>query len=304
MRHDKRFWSKSVSALRWGLGISVATLVLTIAPASLPDPASAYFQETNVTHSGLVGSKTLALTFDDGPTNQTEEILDILKRSGIKATFFVLGEHVGAHKALMQRMRDEGHLIANHTTSHPRLGRRYVRNPDLLIKEIGGTHQAIAPFLRPDQGLYFRAPYGFWREQHAEVLNNDPILKHYVGPIYWDIGGQTTIDDEGNATTSADWDCWRREWTADECAMGYMREIRRKQGGVVLFHDVRMRTVTMVAQMIPALQRDGYSFVTLDQVPAYNQYKTPPDAAPGTPVASLDAGASFRLASLVRWLQD
>lgn len=253
-------------------------------PAAL-GPAHAYFQEKTIHQSGLQGTKKLALTFDDGPTNQTDDVLDTLKKNGVKATFFVLGRNVDYHPAAMARMSAEGHLIANHTTTHSRLGRRYVRSPELLLKEIGGAHDEIAPFLKTQQGLYFRAPYGFWKSEHAAVLNADPILKYYVGPIYWDIGGYTAIDDEGNASSSADWDCWRREWTADECATGYMREIRRKQGGVVLFHDVRMRTATMVQQMLPALIREGYSFITLDQIPAYDKFKTPPDKPIGKPVS-------------------
>lgn len=305
MPSNAKLGARVLSALRWGLALSVATAVLTIAPASLPEPASAYFQEGSVHYSGLQGTRKLALTFDDGPTQQTDDVLDVLKENGVKATFFVLGQHVNGHTALMARMRDEGHIIANHSVTHARLGRRYVRNPEALIEEIGGAHAKMAPFLRSSQGLYFRAPYGLWRRQHADVLNADPVLKHYVGPIYWDVGGQTSIDEEGNASSSADWDCWRREWTADECAMGYMREIRRKRGGVVLFHDVRMRTATMVRQMIPALIRDGYTFVTLDQIPAYDQLKTPPDQPSSTPVTSLEPrNQTFRMAGLFRWAQD
>lgn len=274
--------SRALRAAGARLALAAATMLgLSLGAA----PASAYFQEKSIHHSGLQGTKKLALTFDDGPTNQTDDVLNALKKNGVKATFFVLGRNVDYHPALMARMTAEGHIVANHTVTHARLGRRYVRNPDLLLKEIGGAHQEIAPFLRTDQGLYFRAPYGFWKSEHAQALNADPILKHYVGPIYWDIGGYTAIDDAGNASSSADWDCWRREWTADECAMGYMREIRRKKGGVVLFHDVRQRTATMVEQMLPALIRDGYTFITLDQIPAYEQYKTPPDKPSGKPVS-------------------
>jgi peptidoglycan-N-acetylglucosamine deacetylase len=267
-----------------GWRIALAAAVVMSLPLCAPQ-ASAYFQEKSIHDSGLKGTKRLALTFDDGPTNQTDDVLDTLKKNGIKATFFVLGRNVDYHPGVMARMNAEGHLIANHTVTHARLGGRFVRKPELLLKEIGGAHDEIAPFLQTQQGLYFRAPYGFWKSQHAGVLNADPILKHYVGPIYWDIGGFTSIDEEGNASSSADWDCWRREWTADECATGYMREIRRKKGGVVLFHDVRMRTATMVNQMLPALIREGFTFITLDQIPAYEQYKTPPEKPSGKPVS-------------------
>ncbi|HAH11659.1 MAG TPA: hypothetical protein DCL54_05440 [Alphaproteobacteria bacterium] len=275
------------TALRWAGALALSTAIVMFAPASFPDPASAQFQEANIHHSGLLGTKTLALTFDDGPSRFTGELLDILKAHNIKATFFVLGRQAERFPTLLARMRDEGHVIANHSTTHARLGRKYSRNADMLLAEVGDTHEVIAPFLRPGQGLYFRAPYGFWRVSHAETLNADPVLRHYVGPVFWDIGGHTSIDGEGKASASADWDCWRREWTAEECEVGYMREIARKKGGVALFHDVRERTIKMVETMIPVLVADGYRFVTLDQVPAYDQYKTPQDL-PSVPVASLE----------------
>ena len=86
------------------------------------------------------------------------------------------------------------------------------------------TNAAIAPYVRPGQGLYFRAPYGVWRKVHADFLNQDPELKHYVGPVYWDIGGDISYDDDGGLRAAADWDCWSQDLTADQCAQGYMRE--------------------------------------------------------------------------------
>ena len=255
-------------------------------PASQIDPANAYFQETNIYRSGLQGTKTLALTFDDGPSAFSNELLDALAQNNVKATFFVVGSRVRYHPEVMERMAREGHVIANHSFTHARLGRRYAATPELLITEIGNTQAAIQPYLRPGQGLYFRAPYGVWRRVHADYLNQDPVLKYYVGPVYWDVGGDISYDDEGRLRSAADWDCWSQNLTAEQCGQGYLREIHRKNGGIVLMHDIRERSIWMVKAILPQLVAEGYKFVTLDQVPEFNQYKTP--VPQDVPVASSD----------------
>ncbi len=272
-----------LSLVAAGIATAALALLFMTLPASQIDPANAYFQQTNIYRSGLQGTKTLALTFDDGPSAFTNELLDTLARNNVKATFFVVGSRVRHHPAIMDRMMREGHVIANHSFTHARLGRRYAATPELLITEIGNTNAAIAPYVRPGQGLYFRAPYGVWRKVHADFLNQDPELKHYVGPVYWDIGGDISYDDDGGLRAAADWDCWSQDLTADQCAQGYMREIHRKKGGVVLMHDIRQRSLWMVNAMLPTLVAEGYRFVTLDQVPEFDQYKTP--IQPDVPVA-------------------
>ncbi|MDE3117121.1 MAG: hypothetical protein KGL26_16085, partial [Pseudomonadota bacterium] len=77
-------------------------------------------------------------------------------------------------------------------------------------------------------------------------------------------------------------------WPAEVCAKGYLREIRRKDGGVVLMHCIHMQSGALVADVVPELIAEGYRFVRLDQVPAYDKYKTPPEKAPLVAVA--DAG--------------
>ena len=271
--------------------VTVATAVLSMfflmLPTSKIENANAYFQQTNIRSSGLVGTKTLALTFDDGPSAYTPELLEILAQNKVRATFFVVGTRARHHSDVLARMASDGHVIANHSFSHAQLGRRYAANPELLIKQIAGTNDAIAPFLKQGQGYYFRAPYGVWRSVHAQVLNDDPLLRNYVGPVYWDVGGQISLDDEGNVRAAADWDCWSRDWSAERCGRGYLREISRKKGGIVLMHDIRERSVWMVKSMLPTLIAEGYTFVTLDEVKALDQFKTP--SGEDVPVA--DAGS-------------
>jgi peptidoglycan/xylan/chitin deacetylase (PgdA/CDA1 family) len=263
----------------------IAAAFFAILPGGPIEPANAYFQKSSIYSSGLIGTHTLALTFDDGPSAFTGQILDELARHNVKATFFVLGSRARQHPELLDRMAREGHVIANHSLSHPKMGRRFALHPEYLIDQIGGTHEVIARHARPDQGFYFRAPYGIWRKVHAGYLNEDPVLRHYVGPIYWEVGGGIEYDGAGEVRSAADWDCWARDWSTEQCYAGYMREISRKNGGIVLMHDIRERSAWLVEAMVPQLIAEGYGFVTLDEVRGLDRYRTPP--ASETPVASL-----------------
>jgi len=237
----------------------------------------AYFQKASIFHSGLRDAHTIALTFDDGPNAYTARVLDVLKANNVKATFFIVGKMAQTHPALLARIAAEGHLLANHSASHPELTGHFDNDPETLIYQLREVHDQIAPLMKQTDVLYFRAPYGYWRSAHAAILNADPVLRNYVGPIYWDIGGDISMHD-GYIMSSADWDCWRHKWSAQVCAKGYLREIRRVNGGVVLMHCIHAQSGDLVASIVPAMVEEGYTFVRLDQNPEYKQYETPPTA--------------------------
>ena len=250
----------------------------------------AYFQTKNIFHSGLRGTHTIALTFDDGPNANTSAVLDALKAQNVKATFFIVGRMARRYPQILARIAAEGHLLANHSATHALLGKRYVRDPAKLIAQIRDVDNYIRPLMPANAKFYFRAPYGSWRKQHAAVLNADPVLKQYVGPMYWDIGGDISMSADGYILSAADWDCWHRHWDANTCAKGYMREIRRKNGGVVLMHCIHHQSPELVATVVAALVEEGYKFVRLDQVPDYKQYETP--LAPPIAIASTGGAAA------------
>ena len=208
--------------------------------AAPPHPAKtelALFQPRTIFHSGLIRAHTIALTFDDGPNAHTAEVLDALKQLGVKATFFIVGNQAHRHPQLLARIAAEGHLLANHSADHVLLGARYDASPEKLLNELRDVDQQIEPLMKRGDKLYFRAPYGSWKSQHADILNADPRLRNYVGPIFWDIGGDISMSRDGYVMSAADWNCWRIGWKAQTCAKGTAaEEIRRKDGGVVLMH--------------------------------------------------------------------
>lgn len=283
------------AAVAIGLGCAVAN-----AGASHDDTRVALFQSRTIFHSGLRDTHTIALTFDDGPNAHTNEVLDALRASNVKATFFIVGKMAHAHPDVLARIAAEGHLLANHSATHAMLNSRFDANPEQLLYQLRDVNDQIAPLMRPGDRLYFRAPYGSWRPAHAAILNDDPALRKYVGPVYWDIGGDIVKNDDGYIMSSADWDCWHHKWNAETCAKGYLREIRRKNGGVVLMHCIHSQSAALVADVVPALVEEGYNFVRVDQIPDYRQYDTPPDSAPVVasaalaPVVAISAAAGFK----------
>jgi len=259
------------------LGAAALMVLLVVGAAAAGDSKIAYFQPKTIFHSGLKNTHTVALTFDDGPNAHTGEVLDSLKALGVKGTFFIVGRMAKTHPDVLMRIAAEGHLLANHSATHVMLGSQYDEHPDELLDQIREVDDVIAPLMPAGTKFYFRAPYGTWRTAHADLLNADPVLKKYVGPIYWDEGGQISMSDDGYVLSAADWECWHRGWDADTCAKGYLREIRRKNGGVVLLHCIHKQSAALAAAIIAPLIDEGYSFVRVDQIEDYQQYETPPE---------------------------
>lgn len=222
-----------------------------------------------IERSSLVGKKVLALTFDDGPNRtSTRDILETLKEYNVPATFFVLGSLAERNSDVMKEIYDDGHLLANHTYSHPALGKiSFWSRKRTAKKEILKAHEILSPYYRSTDGLYFRAPENSWHKSLASYLNKQDELSKYVGPVMWDIGGSMNV--KGNQITqAADWACWVSPYklSPSECAQGYLNEIKRKKGGIVLLHDIHVSTAKMLKILLPKLKEMGYSFVTLNEV--------------------------------------
>lgn len=225
------------------------------------------------------GYKEVVLTIDDGPTaGVTDKVLDILDRHDVQATFFVVGKRAKKHPELLARMAREGHIVANHTMTHPHIGnlakdvnfftRRLKRSAKRKIRqEILGTHQLIRPYLGNTTRYYFRAPGASWNSKATDLLNKTNIGLNYKGPILWDIGGTLDKKASGFVRRAADWGCWSRGWSVQECLQGYMNETKEKKGGVVLFHDLSSKSAQLIEGFIKELKARGdYRFVSMDDV--------------------------------------
>jgi len=194
--------------------------------------------------SWVVGNSrpSVALTFDDGPDPvTTPRVLDILREKHVRATFFVVGKRAEQHPELVRRTLAEGHLVENHTWSHPpvfcfltpgRL-RAEIEKCTEILQRIGGR--------RP---RYFRSPVGL---RHALLR---PYLRRAgLEYISWRIRTRDTLNVESG-----------------ELAGRILNKIM--PGDIVLLHDHRVGGVDVLLGVLPraivALRARGFHFVRVD----------------------------------------
>ena len=126
-------------------------------------------------------SRAIALTFDDGPGEQTSLVLDILRKAGVRATFFLCGANVDRFPDIARRIAEEGHEIGNHTYSHPRL---LGRTPGKIALEIDRAQKVIAHRTgRPSR--LFRPPYGLRWFGLFTILQRDGLTN-----VMWSVNGK------------------------------------------------------------------------------------------------------------------
>ena len=188
----------------------------------------AYFEKKN--------RKVVALTFDDGPNPATtNQALDTLSKYGIKATFFVLGKNISGNEEILKRMKADGHVIGNHSWSHPVLSKLSL---DEAKKQITDTEDALTKVLGSSSKL-MRPPYGAITDDIRKSLD--------LSFIMWDVD-------------SLDWK------SKNETAI--LTEVQRqvKNGSIILMHDIHVETVHALPKVIDYLKEQGYEFVTVPEM--------------------------------------
>ncbi|MBL7253502.1 polysaccharide deacetylase family protein [Paractinoplanes lichenicola] len=183
------------------------------------------------------GAKVVALTLDDGPhPAYTPQVLKLLRKHHVKATFFVIGQQAAAHPDLVRAIAADGHTIGTHTWSHVDLKKQ---SAGRVKTEVGRTVDTVAATTGRIPGL-FRAPYGSW----------SPTVFQVCATL-----GQTSIA----------WDVDPRDW--DNPGAGRIRSKILDQVGnrsIVLTHDGggdRSQTVQALRGVVPVLLDSGYRFV-------------------------------------------
>lgn len=176
----------------------------------------------------------MALTFDDGPGARTHELLDVLEKYDAHATFFIQGIHVSQYASDIQRMKDIGCEIGNHSYDHPQLtgqsdgGAAQIAKTNELLKQACGQSATV---LRP--------PYGSVNDQ-VKASVGMPMILWNIDTLDWKTKDtQSTIDCVLN--------------TADD-------------GDIVLMHDIYSATVDAALQLIPKLIENGYQLVTVTEM--------------------------------------
>lgn len=204
-------------------------------------------------HQGAGKRRSVALTFDDGPSPQTADLLEYLRAEGIKATFFQCGLNVLRQPALAKRVAAEGHEVGNHTFSHARLCPQISRAPNIrsprnIYRELADTQEILGKTSGKTPTL-FRPPYGLrWfgvggAQRRLGLLN-----------VLWTV-------------IAHDW-----EWPAERIAQHVLPHVT--PGGILCFHDGRdteakvdlSEMLAALKLVIPVLKQQGYAFETVTEL--------------------------------------
>ena len=188
--------------------------------------------------------RIVALTFDDGPNPPyTDQLLDVLAKHGVKATFFMIGNRIEKHPETVNRVIAERHQIGNHSYSHPLLG---FLPPTYVQRQIERTDNLIQQFKVLDE-VVFRAP----------------VLTRFL-PVAWVLAKTDRAHISCNV--------WSWDWTTqnpDKITETVLR--KTKPGSIIVLHDGkaenaradRSGTIEATDRIITALKQDGYRFSTV-----------------------------------------
>jgi peptidoglycan/xylan/chitin deacetylase (PgdA/CDA1 family) len=194
-------------------------------------------------HAVPVGQPLVALTYDDGPSDaNTDDLLEILRAAGARATFFVVGARLEQHQELGRRIAAGGHEVANHSYSH-----RNLRELDgkQVEQEIALGVSAIAGVVDPP--TLYRPPFGKQPADETRICNELGLRS-----VLWSIDSGDTMP-----------------FSTDRIVREVVRRVR--PGDIVLMHDGgdrRQRTLDATQRILQQLDGLGYAFVTVSELVA------------------------------------
>ncbi|MFR7758818.1 MAG: polysaccharide deacetylase family protein, partial [Christensenellales bacterium] len=182
-------------------------------------------------------TKLIALTFDDGPSAaNTGRLLDGLKARGAHVSFFMTGQNAKRNPSLVKRAYEEGHQICSHTYDHALLTK--LSNSEIR-SQLDKTNKILDDAIGYDLAYSLRPPYGGY---------NDRVLSTANTPCYY-------------------WSVDTRDWESRNANAAYNMFMKyAKDGSIVLMHDLYGTTVTAALNAIDTLQKQGFEFVTINEL--------------------------------------
>ena len=191
---------------------------------------------------GPVTPRSIALTFDDGPSESTPQLLETLDRYGARATFFQCGANARRLDKVARAVSVAGHEIGNHTETHPAL---YLKSAGFVRDEIGRAQRTLTA-IHGAAPKWFRAPYG----------------------VRW-FGMRGAM--RGAGLTHAAWTTIGRDWTLDAREISTRCHAAAVPGAILCLHDGReLRpnpdirvTLEAIGELLPHLRDEGFELVTL-----------------------------------------
>ena len=191
-------------------------------------------------------TKTIYLTFDAGYENgYTETILDVLKEEKVPAAFFLVGNYIETNPELVRRMEAEGHIVGNHTLSHPDMSA--IADKDAFAAELKGLEDAYRKATGKDLLKYYRPPQGKYSEEN---LRNASELGYTT--VFWSLA-------------YVDW--LEEKQPTREDALNILNR-RIHPGAVVLLHSTSKTNSEILGELIRGWKGQGYEFGRISELGA------------------------------------
>lgn len=188
----------------------------------------------------LKKNKEVALTFDDGPSKYTPEVLKILKKYDVKATFCMIGVNIENYPDIARKVVEEGHQICSHSYNHRRSVNR--SSSAIISGDLSKTNKIFAKFLDGIEPVYYRAPEGVFYGSVPKALKKERMI-----PLGW------SVDSE--------------DWRKPGASMIVKNVVSTTNGGnIILMHDGggdRTQTIKALPKIIESLKDNGYKFVVM-----------------------------------------
>lgn len=180
--------------------------------------------------------KQLVLTFDDGPAEDTETILNILQSEKVNAVFFIIGKNISGKENLIRRMKAEGHVIGNHSYFH---GFNFDwQSAKKMQEEIEATNTALEN-ITGEKTILFRPPYGVTNPNLGKAIRNTGMKS-----IGWNLRSMDTV-------------------AKDAVTLRNKILAKIKPGSIILLHDRCNITAQALPALIGEIKKRGYTFATL-----------------------------------------
>ena len=223
----------------WGLG--------SLKPGEKPrgNDSAEYLKQYEAYYVGSTNEKVIFLTFDAGYENgYTENVLDVLKKHNVPATFFLLGTYIREHQDIVKRMLADGHIIGNHTMTHPDMSKRSTM--EAFKREIDQVEEIYKSVTGQDMTKkFYRPPSGKYSEENMQMAKE---LGYKT--IFWSLA-------------YADWD--NNKQPTREAALSKLIP-RVHPGAVILLHNTSKTNSEILDELITKYKQEGYAFRSLEHI--------------------------------------
>ena len=198
---------------------------------------NAYFTDSS-------NKKKIYLTFDVGyEAGYTNSILDTLKKQEVPAAFFIVGNFFDSDPGTVKRMCDEGHIVANHTLTHPDMSK--MSTFEDFKAQIIPNEEKYKAITGQEMKKYYRPPQGIYNTQNLEDAQN---LGYTT--VFWSVA-------------YVDWE--QNNQPSHEKAMSTLLK-RVHNGAIILLHSTSKTNMEILDELITTLKNQGYTFASLDEL--------------------------------------